>query len=1051
MSLKNLTANGGFVTDEKTKTVTIRQAEYTLQKDSYLPGYHLIIYASSVIIKKGYKNPGCNLTLYAAQIIVDKTGATIDVSGVDAKNFKINIRPKATGLKSGTYNGVDGINGKNGSVGQNSGAVTINAGLISGSKLQILGTGGHGGRAQDGGHAIDGKIPATQPTPKQPKKIKIKDDKVIVSEYDGSVQIIEYLDWGSDVKKFEEDGSGAYLLVAHKAKTGRTGGNGGHAGLPGVSGNGGKGAKVLINFLGSPKTPIASKVNGGKSAPTAQFGTPGKLANGGAGGKYLYKASVGFVSTDWSGRNDNSDWKNHWSDGLHIKNLKVSAPFAFTHKGVKILRVGNNKGDSGEKGGYGAKGLKSKPLVKPSIKGVDGQFMTGILNKPQLFEYIPYNYYLLLQRSAAIAVTNRDQQQAIAILQWLIFLTAPYGNESDEARQNQLIHDQSETTLLTIGREQNDNRTKRCIYTDIGDYTDFIEVLLKHVKNQSEYFHNFQASIETKKQQQKILRDAINETQQHIEELTGNTLEAGSIEYFKENEKQIKSGMGDLDFQMLNYKLQLEQMPDTLQNEIDAKYYKESQINFWNVLEFYSMAAGVVVNFASAANSILNMVEKVKSFYKEAMELTSWADILKDGIWGKSFTERRQDISLLIETSEFKNMSTNNKSFISSATDFQAKIQAYDEFLKSRKNHDIEMDILDIQASVINFDMAKLKLKLQRTDLEDSLSELVENYPSAKLWQRMFVDYFDTSNTRFDMLAHLAEVQAERRLLESQKNQYQRNIETQQAELDRLNLNQDDTDYDAARDSLQANMYLALNQGLELIMDEYRAYHIWTLNEKKFPKIQQNITTDLLISRYHDPIWRQIKTLLASNKSPASRDFSDTPHRSLYDGSSKNFKDMYFNKTNNRWRFLITLPIDTKSNIYFQRIIDAKVYLSGATVSEGSAFHCILRHRGVSNFLNRDRKEVTVYQNKRSIVFSYIVEDDKPNYDYRGAIKNPFDDDNISSIRYSPFTTWELEIIPDYKQNASSIIYNKNIDLSGLKCIELRYKAFFNSFAVGKK
>ena len=1060
VSLINLTAKGRFVTDEKTKTVTIRQAEYTLQKDSFLPGYHLVIYASSVTIKKGYKNPGCNLSIYAAQIIVDEKGGKIDISGTNGMSYKAGDRAKAHGYKPGTHNGVNGIDGKKGGTGQNSGILTINAGTITGGQLEILATGGNGGRAQDGGHAVDGAKPPQQGTPKRPK-INVKEEVQIIN---GVIYTTKIKTWGDDVKEFTNAeknssayGIGSYLLVTSKAKKGKTGGNGGHAGLPGISGDGGKGATITINTLAKPAIQIAHNIIGGEAAPAAQFGTPGKAASGGLGAKYLFKAAVGFVSADWSTYDEKNFWENHWSNGVHIKNLKVTEPYITTQNGIKVLSQRNSTGKTGNKGGYGEKGTSSIPSIPHAIKGSDGSIKTNILKKPQLYKNIPYAYFVLLQRSATIALINKEQDSAITVLQWLIFLTTPFKNlpetASAEAKQSQLIYYESETTLLTINREQNKNRAKRCIYKDIDQYADFVEASLTHVRLQSKFFNKFQQALEAKNQQKKALKDAIAESQLHITQLIGDSLTPGSIVYFKKNEKQIKAGLGDLDLQLLNYKIQLNQMPTDLQNEIDAEYYKKTQISFWNVLEYFSMAAGIVINFASAASSIAKMVGTVKEFYKEAMELSSWADILKEGIWNREFTQLKDDLNQLIETSEFKKMSKDGKAFITSVTDFQGKILAYDELLKSRKIIDLDLDILDIQASVLNFDMAKLKLKKQRTELEASLRKLLDEHKTAQQWQHTFTDYFDTSITRFDMLAHLADIQAQRHQLENQRNQYQRNIETQQAELDRLNLNTNDCNYDAASQSLEANMSLALNQSLQRIKDEYRAYRIWTLNDVAFPKMQQNISVESLSHTYHNPIWERIKDRLSSKSPPSNRDFSDTPFRKFYSGSKEDFNNRYYDKTNKLWRFMLTLPTNFGANIYFLRLINTRIFLSGARIAEGSAFHCILRHRGISRFINKDRQKITVFQNKRSIEFSYIVEDDEPNYDYPGAIKTSFDDPQNwrTRIHYSPFTTWELEIIPNYKQNASSRVYNKDIDFSGLKSIELRYSAYFNSFVVDKK
>ena len=248
-------------------------------------------------------------------------------------------------------------------------------------------------------------------------------------------------------------------------------------------------------------------------------------------------------------------------------------------------------------------------------------------------------------------------------------------------------------------------------------------------------------------------------------------------------------------------------------------------------------------------------------------------------------------------------------------------------------------------------------------------------------------------------------------------------------------------------------MYLALNEGLERIRDEYQAYRIWTLNELHFPPVKQNLTADILHSNFHKPVWDLIKTAISKSSPPSSRDFSDTPFQRVFNISKEKFKQFYFDDDKNIWRFIITIPLDFNSDIYFQRLIDAKVYLKGAQISEGSAFYCVLRHRGISRYLNSERQKSMAFQNKHSVAFSYVIENGQPNYNYPGAIRTPFDDRNNwkTRIRYSPFTTWEIEVTPNYKQNSNSRIYNENIDFSKIESIELRYEAFFNSFSLNNK
>ena len=1050
-SLSNHAINSSI--DEKNKTLTIRQFEYSLQKGSYLPGYHTIIYATTVRINDDFKNPGCDLHIHAAEVIVAKKGGLIDVTGADGLSYNAGDRSDGYGTKSGTFNGADGANGDNGGAGQDAGTVSITAGKISGGELTLLGNGGNGGRAQDGGNGANAVVPTAKGTVKRPKKVFVGTKLVYL---DGGVsQYQDIYEWGKDVKELASNMWGARLRVAHQAKKGATGGNGGHAGLAGTAGNGGNAATVTIKTLEKTSSKLSSQIRKGLKGAEAKTGTPGNYANGGLGGKYLYQGVIGSVKIDWSTVSENDKWTKIWSKEGHLNNLGVNdSQFIKEVKGKKALILRNKSGGKGKKGGYGSNGEATIPLVKKAVDGQEGQTITEVITVLDSSIKIPHAYFLLLQRSASIAISNANREKAITILQWLLYLTSAFTNlkknATEQDREAQQINLESEATLLTLYRHDNKNLSKRFIYKDIERYANFVETSLDHVRFQSQYFREFVEAVADRNKQKIALKNAIKETQQHVEQLTGNNLTPGSINYLSETEKQLKRGLTDLDLQLITYKDLLENMPTDLENELQAKYHKETQVSFWDILQYFSMAAGVVMNFGSAVSSIKSMVSKVEDFYKEAMELTSWSAILKEGIWNREFTELKNDLSQLINSSEFKKMSKDGKAFITSVTDFQGKVKAYEKLVANTPNSVMKMDLMDIQASVLVFDMAKLKMKKQRTELEKSLRNVIDDSKAAQKWQHLFTDYFDSTITRFNMLAHLADLQASRRQLEFQRAQLLRNVTKQQAELEQLMLNTEDTNFISTAETLESNLTIALQQSLERIRDEYQAYAIWTLQEVPFPKIIGELTLDSLKMHFHQPIWDLIKDKLSSASPPARRDFSDAPRQRKFEIAKEGLEKIYFNKAKGRWHFLINIPLDLNSNIYFQRLIDAKVFLKGVTIAEDSAFHCILRHRGVSRYLNVNKLQVRADQNKRSVEFSYIIENGKPNYHYPGAITTPFDDEKdwLSRIRYSPFTTWEVEVIPNYKQNKTSKIYNKDIDFSNFEAIEFRYQAFFESFAV---
>src|SRR5690606_564175 len=145
------------------------------------------------------------------------------------------------------------------------------------------------------------------------------------------------------------------------------------------------------------------------------------------------------------------------------------------------------------------------------------------------------------------------------------------------------------------------------------------------------------------------------------------------------------------------YRDRLQSMPTALQEEIDAAIRAKTQIDGGGALELIGTAAGGLTNFAGAAGSILSMVAKLRDFYTEALDLASWGEIFKDGIWNREFGEVKADLKALLDTDEWKNASKDAKTFATSVTDFWGKIEAYDEIQKSRKTVTFALDRVDIQ------------------------------------------------------------------------------------------------------------------------------------------------------------------------------------------------------------------------------------------------------------------------------------------------------------------------------------------------------------------
>lgn len=1052
-----MASTNNVITDETTKTVTIRQEAYTLEQGSFRQGYHHIIYATTVNVKKGFVNPGCDLTLYSARLIVDSAGGIIDVSGKDGEGFREGDRVDANTTKGNSYDGGDGKDGAGGKPGQNGGKVDIQAAHILGGTLEVKSRGGKGGRGQDGGKGLSGKQPTDQPTAPIPKQVVVGRQWVETGR-SGQGRWVDVYGWGDDVKQIGKGGIAAFLMVTHWAATGVLGGHGGNAGLAGKPGNGGNGGAVTVHSLSNLSATIKTDLGAGGKGAQAKHGGPGDSGVGGLGAKYRYKSSVGFIDTDWAAFDESAELRSVWERSNtitdHFSNLGVDGNFIEGEGNGRKLKLRAGSGARGRKGGYGAAGVANAPAVPAADDGRAGNYTPGKTDATgTAYRNVPYPYLLMLQRSATGALLNRDNDEAGDILRWLMLLTTDYRNAGQnapqEAKDRQRLYYEAEQALLTRDRDESaGHRAPRCVYKDIKSYSDFVETLLGHVARQEKNFKSYLTAEEKSAARKKALDDSIKEAESRVKHLTGDTLTPGSILYYLEKEKQLKGAISDLGVQLLDYKHQLESMPRTLQEEIDGEIRKKTEMSFWTILELVGMAAGIAINFAGAVGSLKDMVGKVKDFYKTTMELSTIAEILKEGIWNKEFTQIKEDLSKLLETDEWEKLSKDAKKFITSVTDFRAKIVAYDEIINSRKNVKFEFDTLDVEASVLIFDTAKLELKKQRNEFEAFIRKFIDEYKQAQAWKHLFADYFDTTETRFDMLAHLADIQAERRELEYQRTVCERNLVLLAEELNKLNFHPEQVQGDDVRTSLEANLNIAIDQALNRIIDEGRAFRIWTLQVHEFPKVPRNINSDVLRSKFHEPVWERIKTALSSTTPPASRDFSDSPFVWKREDYKQEFES--FDKSG---RITLSLPVDKRSNKYFERLIDAKIYLRGAKAKAGSAFYCILRHRGISDFLNGKHEVTTCYQEPRAIEFSYVVEGEqaRPNYDHSGAIKQSFDDDekNLKRIRYSPYATWEVQIISNYQQDErSATVYNQDILLNSIQAIELRGRAFFSSFNV---
>jgi hypothetical protein len=572
---------------------------------------------------------------------------------------------------------------------------------------------------------MDGRQPTERAKPPVPKEVVVDKKWVETSRSGGGTWKYIY-GWGDDTKKIGKDSVGAYLYVTHKAEGGAPGGNGGNAGLAGKPGNGGNVGSVTVRSLGDLSVTIKTEVGAGEKGAQAKHGNRGNGGGGGLGAKYLYRSSIRATTTDWAAFDESEELREFWDRSKkqwfnYFDLLDVDKNFVEGEGDSKKLKTRAGSGAQGRAGGYGSTGAANPPAVPSANDGRPGNYTPGKTDTTgKAYRNVPYPYLLMLQRNATGALLNRDNDEAADILRWLMLLTADYRdagpNEPEEAKDRQRLYHEAEQSLLTRDRDESAGyRAPRCVYTDIKEYSNFVNTLLNHVDSQEKNFKSYLTAGEKSAERKTALGDSIKAAETRVNELTGGALTSGSILYYLEKEKQLKAAISDLDVQLLDYRYKLESMPRTLQEAIDGEIRKKTEMSIWTILELVGMAAGIAINFAGAVGSLKSMVGQVKDFYKTTMELSTVSEILKEGIWKKEFTQVKDDIGKLLETKEWEKLDKDVKKFLASATDFRAKILAYDEIVKSRKDVKFKLDTLDVEASVLIFDTAKLELKSSAT------------------------------------------------------------------------------------------------------------------------------------------------------------------------------------------------------------------------------------------------------------------------------------------------------------------------------------------------
>lgn len=1039
-----------FSLDEASKTVTINQPDFTLNQASLLAGYHHRIFATTVRIDEDCATAGHNLTISTAQIIVGKGGAKIDTSGPTGADGTSPDSPNAVGVSKG-LDGNPGGNGAHGENGAHAGHITIRCAQITGGQLNLIGKGGAGGNAQSGGNGSNGGTVDPAGDAPFPKLVQTGTTKV---QGNRGYTTAPVYGWGDDVDRIGHSQTvvlgvvvaEAKLYRAHRAQKGLRGRHGGNAGLAGTPGDGGNGAQIAVATLRKPAIAPSADVTQGAVGGTAKHGTPGTPTKGGLGGRFRYRGHLGLTLVDWSFYKNQGDWATHWHGKDHFRNMGVGSEH-LTSDGKGLVQR-SRSGADGHKGKWGPDGLPSAPPVAKGTAGQKGQAKTEIITTTTpRSDDVPLSYLISLQRSCTIAIANRDHDTARVILEWLLYLSGRYAvmpaNPSTEQTAINRIYRDAGQSVLTLGRD--DLQVEKAnLYSDIEKYTDFVAGSVAHLEKQSRLLADFTASANDKTLNAAKLTAAIQEAQSYQRHLMGSAMQAGSIAFLRSRENQIKESIGTLDVDIFNLRNRLGQMDTVLQSAIDKKFHEQKQISLEMVLEVTMMAVGIASSIYTFGSSLTKMADKVKEFYLETLDLETWSGILEFGVWNSTFAEVAGDVGKFMDMKEFEALSKATSGLIKDAVDFGGKTEAYFEFLNSRR--DLKTDMVDVQASVLTFDTAKLQLHRQRAQLEADLYKLLDEFPEAREWRMIFDNYFHTCNTRFDNLAHMAELQAARREAEFQLGLSQRNEEALQAQLDLQNFNPDSLEAETSYQSLLSNHALAIDQGLQRVLDMGRAYRAWSLDTHEFPKVPQNLKATDLSDRFHKPLADKIKLRLSAFKRRSEKAMpARSIPRHLFPEGQDVFQNACFDATIKAWRFNFSLPLGRDANAYHVRLRDIRAYPVGLGVADGTELYCVLVHRGVSEFLDANKQAVRTLQVPRAITYSYRTGPDGTRETaYSGVVKSSFDDAGPERIRYSPYATWELRIHPDHQLVEGGTVYNQGLDWTGFEQIEVTYSAYFD-------
>ncbi|WP_425098595.1 hypothetical protein [Tropicibacter sp. S64] len=1042
-----------FDVDTENNIVTITDTEIELTQGTLLPGYVHWIFAARIKLNGKVRLSGGVVNISAAEVSVGPQGAEVDVSGEDGKSFEPGTRA-ADGSGGGLrpVDGADGANGENGGDGGSGGVLNIWARTINGAeRLKLVANGGKGGRGQDGGNGEHGAPPAARPDARSPKFVKTGQRRYP----DGTGMVITVDDgyWDPAEDVIGKSGVGSLLKVTTDGKPGERGGDGGNAGLGGKGGNGGAAGAIQVRVLHAPeKNPVFSAA-GGLKGGAGRHGTPGSGAAGGKGARLRYRSEIFWSNIGYSALDDQNDkarWDIDWNGSVHFDNLNVSADYVVkdAKTGKKKLRLRRPDGAHGSNGRYAE--FASPPEVSPGSDGAKGYASISEERGAPSLRIPPIAHAVLLDRAATLDLADGRADDAVSALKWLRFVTSSRDMDETVAQ----IRDDADHRIGIIERGE-EAQPLRTSFSDMDAAHRYVSAALSSAVARETMRDAHRKAVRDAADRKLELNDAIEMAESYLKQLEGNPNTPGSIQFLESRERAFKSDIVSLDRRLVLLGGELDNMPALAAEEMEAKIREKTEASFWEVVQVVGMVAGIAVNLSSALGSVKKLAQTVEEAYSKRLG----TDFSYERLWSRSAHNIVNDLMAIATNSEFQknfaeafgDVKKTTGKLAKDALEFYGKYQAYLKLRDKNTAIDAGIDKIDLQARILVFETAKLEIQLQGNKLRHDLADVIDELSTAREWQYVFNDYFDTVNARFDILANLSDLQANLRELRFQHSLTERNILSAKRQLELVTAETDGLPKGSGSLSVETDAALELNRCVDLVREILRAYRIWTLETLPFT-LPQRLTGATLLNAYTARIEPPILENLARKSAPAndkSRGISFDMTRFAADPEV--LRRNFYIEDQGVWQFDLTVTIDPESDYWFERLLDVRVFLNGATTDAGSHFLCFVRHRGVSDYLDRNRNIVIGYKVPRAIEVEYVADGDGHKPAHNGIAQSFGGQDWVRQIHYSRYTTWEVQVQPDYKPHRDAMTYNSGLDLSGLKSIDFEFDSWRENYRTMKK